>query len=154
MIDQPQIVQTQAKPAAVIHLVIPRAEMMKVFRPSIHELLDTIKTQGSTPAGPVFAHHFKITPETFDFEVGLPVTKSVTASGRVKPGEIPAAKVARTTYQGPYEGLPGAWGEFEKWMKANGLKPRGDIWEAYVAGPEATPDPKSYRTELNWPLAG
>ena len=154
MIDTPQIVQSERQQAAVIHLTIPRAEMMTQFGPSVHELFNAIKAQGVAPSGPVFAHHFKITPETFDFEVGLPVSTPVAVAGRVKPGEVPAAKVARTVYQGPYQGLPDAWGEFQKWIKASGLTPRGDIWEVYVEGPESSPDPNTYRTELNWPLSG
>lgn len=47
-------------------------------------------------------------------------------TGRVKPGELPAAsKVARTVYHGSYEGLGAAWSE-----------------------------PASWRTELNQPLVG
>jgi effector-binding domain-containing protein len=153
MIDEPQIVQSDQKAAAVIHLVIPRSEMMKEFGPAVHELIAVMEAQGSAPSGPVFAHHFKITPETFDFEVGFPVKKPVRESGRVKPGELPAAKVVRTEYRGPYEGLPAAWKEFSSWVKSNDLNPRSDIWEVYVAGPESGPDPSSYRTELNWPLA-
>ena len=50
--------------------------------------------------------------DTFDFELGVEVSTPVKATGRVKPGELRAAKVARTVYRGPYEGLPAAWGEF------------------------------------------
>lgn len=49
-------------------------------------------------------------PDTFDFEVGVPVAAPVAAAGRVKPGELPAATVARTVYHGDYSGLGEAWG--------------------------------------------
>jgi effector-binding domain-containing protein len=52
---------------------------------------------------------------TFDFEVGVKVAVPVKATGRLRSSELPAAMVARTIYSGPYEGLPSAWGEFNKW---------------------------------------
>jgi len=70
----------------------------------------------------------------------------------VKPGQLPAATIARTVYHGPYEGLGAAWGEFGTWIKAEGLAPRADLWECYVAGPESSPDPSKWRTELHRPL--
>jgi effector-binding domain-containing protein len=80
------------------------------------------------------------------------VAAPVQATGRVKPGELPAAKVARAIYSGPYEGLPSAWGEFDTWIKANGYEPADDLWELYSVGPQSTPDPANWRTELTRPL--
>ena len=76
----------------------------------------------------------------------------VTAVGRVKPGELPAATVARTAYHGPYEGLGPAWGEFDAWIASEGHKPAANLWECYTAGPESSPNPADWRTELNRPL--
>ena len=89
---------------------------------------------------------------TFDFELGVKVSAPVRANGRVKRGELPAARVARTIYSGSYEGLPAAWGEFTKWMEANGLKQAEDLWEVYSVGPQSSPDAADWRTELNRPL--
>src|SRR5258707_798700 len=90
--------------------------------------------------------------DTFDFELGVKVAAPVKATGRVKPGELPATKVARTIYSGPYEGLPSAWGEFDAWMKANNHEKAESLWELYSVGPQSTPDPANWRTELNRPL--
>jgi effector-binding domain-containing protein len=91
-------------------------------------------------------------PDIFDFEIGVPVKTPVSAAGRVKARQLPAATVARTVYRGPYEGLGPAWGEFDAWITARGHTPAPDLWECYVAGPEANPDPATWRTELNRPL--
>ena len=98
MIETPQITQTRAQAAAVIRLTVARSEMMKVFGPAVGELMSVLAAQGVEPVGAVFAHHLKMRPDTFDFELGVRVTSAVKASGRVKPGELPAAKVARTIY--------------------------------------------------------
>jgi len=152
MISTPQIIQTSRQEAAVIHLTVPRSEMMKVFGPAVRELMAELVAQGVESLGPVFAHHLKMSPETFDFELGVTTSAPVKAAGRVKPGQLPAAKVAHTVYSGPYEGLPSAWGEFNGWMKANGHEQAEDLWEVYSAGPHSSPDPANWRTELNRPL--
>ena len=152
MIDAPRIAQTIAQQTAIIRLTIPRAEMMTAFGPAVGELMATLAAQGIAPTGPVFAHHLKMTPGIFDFEVGVAVAAPVTATGRVKPSVWPAMKVVRTVYHGPYEGLPDAWGEFTEWIAANGHTPAEDLWECYVTGPHSSADSAMWQTELNRPL--
>jgi effector-binding domain-containing protein len=154
MIDTPQVTRTAARPAAVIHLTIPRGEMMSAFGPAVQELMSALAEQGVAPAGPVFAHHLRMEPGTFDFELGVPVAGPVAEAGRVKAGELPAATVARTVFHGDYASLPGAWGEFDAWIRANGHTPAADLWEVYATNPDSDPDPAAWRTELNRPLAG
>ena len=154
VLDTPQLVQTTAQTAAVIHLSVPRGDMMKVFGLAVGELMAALAEQGIKPEGAIFAHHLKMSADNFDFELGLRVSTPIKAIGRVKPGELPAAKVARTVYSGPYEGLPAAWSEFNKWIKANGYEQADDLWELYSIGPQSTPDPEGWRTELNRPLKG
>ena len=152
MLDTPQILQIARQLTAVIHLTVPREEIRRVMGPGLTELRNALAAQGVTPTGAWFTHHLRMDPAVFDFEIGLPVPVVVAAAGRVKAGYLPAATVARTVYRGPYEGLANAWGEFEAWIAANGHTPCPDVWECYVAGPEASPDSADYRTELNHPL--
>ena len=152
MISAPIIIQTNAEPAAVIHLTVPRSEMMKVFGPAVGELMTELAKQGVAPASAVFAHHLKMSSDTFDFELGVKIAAPVKAAGRVKPSELPAANVARTIYGGPYEGLFSAWGEFNTWIKANGHEQADDLWEIYSVGPQSSSNPADWQTELNRPL--
>lgn len=152
MLDEPQILKTDAQLTAIIRLTIPREEIQNVMGPGIAELMAAAAAQGIGPAGPVFSHHLRIDPDTFDFELGVPVTAPVAAAGRVKAGQLPAATVARTVYHGPYEGLGPAWEEFDAWIAAEGHTAAPDLWECYVAGPESNPDPAHWRTELKRPL--
>lgn len=153
MLATPQIIQTKVHEAAVIRLTIPRSEMMKVFGPAVSELMTVLAAQGVDPVGAVFAHHLKMSQDSFDFELGVKVSSPAKAAGRVKPGQLPGVKVARTVYSGPYEGLPSAWGEFDKWMRANGHEQAENLWEVYSVGPQSSPDSANWRTELNRPLA-
>ena len=59
---------------------------------------------------------------------------------------------ARTVYHGGYEGLGAAWRELDEWVVAEGRMAAPDLWESYLAGPESSPDPANWRTELNRPL--
>ena len=153
MIDAPSITATTATPTAVIRLRIPKAEIRQAMGPAHQELFATLAAQGVTPTGPWFSHHFRMDPNVWDFEVGVPVDRPVSPSGRVVSAELPAARVARTVYRGGYEGLGAGWGEFDAWIKREGLEPTGSLWEIYAAGPETGPDASAYRTELNRPLA-
>jgi effector-binding domain-containing protein len=152
MLDEPQIVQTTAQPAAVIRFTIPRAEIRTVMGPGHKELMAAVAAQGVATAGPWFSHHLRMDPGIFDFEIGVPVASPISAAGRVMPGELPAAKVVRTVYHGPYEKLGDAWGELDAWIKAAGYTPAPDLWEVYLAGPESSPGPATFRTELNRPI--
>ena len=133
-------------------MTVPRAEIKLVMGNGMKELIQTVNDQKILMAGPIFSHHFRMDPASFDFEIGVPVKSPVKAMGRVRPGSLPAARVARTVYHGDYEGLGAAWGEFEQWIKAQKLMAAPDLWEVYVTGPESSPDPSKWRTELNRPL--
>jgi len=152
MLDQPWITETSVQLTAAIRLTIPREEIRNVMGPGIAELMAAVAAQGIAPAGPVFSYHLRMDPHTFDFEIGVPVTTPVAAAGRVRPSQLPATTVARTVYRGPYEGLGAAWAEFDAWIVAEAHAPAPNLWECYVTGPAASPDPATWRTELNRPL--
>ena len=116
--------------------------------------MGTLASQGIAPAGPLFSHHLRMSPDMFDFELGVPVAAPVAAAGRVQPGQLPAAKVARAVYHGPYEGLAAAWAELDAWIAAQGERTAPGLWESYVAGPESGPDSATWRTELSHSLRG
>jgi effector-binding domain-containing protein len=120
--------------------------------PAITEVLNAVRAQGVGPAGPLFSHHFRMRPDVYDFEVGVPVSAAVVPTGRVIASELPAVTVVRATYQGNYDGLAAAWGQVDAWLKSTTYSPADDLWETYVAGPESGPDPSRWRTELNRPL--
>jgi effector-binding domain-containing protein len=154
MIDTPHITQIAAQTTAVVRLSNPPEEMRAVVGPGIGELMKTVAAQGVGPAGPWFIHMLRMTPEVWDFEIGVPVRSPVEPVGRVTASSLPAATVARTVHRGGYEGLPAAWGEFDAWIAKSGRKPAADLWDVYVVGPETSRNPADWRTEMNRPLVG
>ena len=153
MLDKTEIIDSPPQLTAVIHLTVPATEIRKVMGPGIGEVRQAVAAQGVAIGGAWFTHHFKTPDSTFDFEVGVAVPHAVQPAGRMKPGTLPAGKVAHAVYHGPYENLGAAWGEFMSWIAAQGHTPARDLWEVYVVGPDANPDPKAWRTEFYRPLA-
>ena len=153
MLDIPQFIQTVEQLTAVIHLTVPRAEISHVMGPAMTEITSTIAAQGATITGPCFSYHQKRPTDIFDFEAGFPVSRPITTAGRVKMSKLPAVKVVQTIYQGGYEGLGAAWGEFCKWIEAKELNVQESLWECYLTDSESNPDPAKCQTELNRPLS-
>ncbi len=148
MLERPLITRSFAQPLAVLHQTVPRAEIRNVMGPGLAEVRNVVVAQGIEITGPWLTHHLQMDPEVFDFEICLPVASPIAATGRVRPGVSHAAWVAQTVYQGGYEGLGAAWGEFIAWMEGEGHTPAEDLWEVYLAGPEASDDPAMWRTQL------
>jgi len=73
MIENPRIVQTEASRTAVIRMVIPKDAIQREMGPGIQELMAAVAAQGIGPAGPWYSHHFRIDPQVWDFEIGVPV---------------------------------------------------------------------------------
>jgi len=153
MLEQPEIVESPAQLVACVHVSVPREQIRAVMGPGIQEVMGVVSAQGQTPTGPWLTHHLKDPDERFDFEICVPIGKPIAANGRVRTGTLPAARVARAVYVGPYEGLGAAWGELRAWIEAHGHRRAEGLWERYTQGPESGPDGATYRTELNQPLA-
>jgi len=149
MIEVPQIVQSEEQPTAVIHLTASLAGIEQVMDPAIREVLSALAGQGASPAGPCLSFHLRRPTDTFDFEVGFPVSKVITPVGRVRMSKLPTGRVASTVYRGAYEGLGAAWGEFGAWIESEGLEAGDVFWESYATGPESRADPNEWRTRLN-----
>ena len=150
MITTPAVITTQEIITAVIHLVIPGRDMPKYMDPAIQEIIKVLADQGISSAGPMFSYHHRRPSDTFDFEIGFPVSKAIKSEGRVVNGALPMENVVRSVYQGPYEGLAQAWGELQSWVREQKLPESGRFWECYLTNPDEVKDPQEYRTELNW----
>lgn len=150
MITLPELTTTPQQATAAIHLVIPGKDMGRYMDPAIQEIINLITEQGVSITGPMFSYHHRRPSDTFDFEIGFPVSNAVKEEGRVKNSTLPAVKVARAVYQGPYEHLGEAWGELEGWVRERKLSGSGHFYECYLNNPDDVNDPKDYRTELNW----
>jgi effector-binding domain-containing protein len=149
---EPELVDLDEMPTAVIHGVIPMSEMVGFFDRSFTELTEVLAAQGLTPTGAAFARYAGPPGETVDLEVGFPVHGVVSAEGRVRAGTLPGGRVARLVHVGAFDGLGESWGRLGEWIGAQGLTPGADMWEVYVTEPSPDMDPADLRTELCWTI--
>ena len=98
MIETPQVVRADAQLTAALRVTVPRNEIQKVMGPGLGEIMGVLGAQGIASAGPWFTHHLRMDPAVFDFEICVPISTPVVATGRVKPSEWPAMSVVRTVY--------------------------------------------------------
>lgn len=152
MLETPTVVQSPSQKLAAIKIVVPRPDIVKVMGPAIQEIFSVMAEQGISPTGPLTAYHVNVDSKVFDFEVGFPIADEIEPGGRVRSFEMPASRVVRTVYQGPYEGLFDAWTEFKKWVDQSEYRPAPTLWEAYLTDPTIVTDPANWRTELNQPI--
>lgn len=134
---------------AVIPMVAPFEDLKAVVGPAIGEVAMALQQSSLMPCGALFVLVRSKRDGVFDFEVGFPVPQEVVPSGRVVSSELPAVRVARLLYQGGYEGLADAWAELDQWVESEGLAASEMGWEFYVRGPESSPDPSEWWTELS-----
>jgi effector-binding domain-containing protein len=146
----PELADLTETPTAVIHGVVPMAEIAEFFDRSFSELASVLDGQGIAPTGPAFARYAGPPGATADLEVGFPVRAPVSPAGQVHPSSLPAGRVARMVHAGGYDQLGGTWARLGAWIAEQGLAPGTDLWEVYVTEPNPEMDPADLRTELFW----
>jgi effector-binding domain-containing protein len=83
-------------------------------------------------------------------EIGVQVTRSFVAAGRVVPSTLPAGEAATTVHQGPPSELGAAHDAVRTWCSARHRALTGVSWEIY-----GDPDPQTghFDVAVYWQLA-
>jgi len=135
-----EMVETQEQPTLVLKTVTPVSELPKILGQAFMDIVTHIMELGEQPVGPAFVGYFNMDMERLELEIGFPVSKSLPNKGEIQPSSIPAGKQVSCMYKGPYMGMPPAYEEIEKWIKDNGYKPLGPVYEHYFNSPEEVPE--------------
>jgi effector-binding domain-containing protein len=149
-VTDPELADETETITAVIHGVVPMAEIAAFFDRSFSELATVLDEQGIVPTGPAFARYAGPPGESADLEVGFPVDTRMSSKGEVHASSLPPGRVARLVHAGDYDQLGEAWGRLGAWITEQGLSPGADLWEVYVTEPSPDMDPADLRTELFW----
>jgi effector-binding domain-containing protein len=143
-----------AQPVMSIRMRTAVQELPNVLGKAFGDVAMAIGEQGQQPRGPPFVAYYNMDMQDLDIEVGFPVAKKLQAKGEVKPGEIPAGKVATTVYTGPYgDGMKAAYEALAKLVEEKGEVPTGIVYEIYFNSPMDTP-PEKLQTQIVFPLKG
>ena len=144
----PQSVDLPARPAAVVRIEGPVAEMPRMMGEAFDLTMKAITSAGASYAGHPFARYFSFGPQ-IAAEVGFPFSGTVTPTERVYLCELPGGQAVMTTHVGPYDTIGEAWERVQAWMKEHDLRSSGAPWEAYLTGPH---DPGPPITEIFFPV--
>jgi effector-binding domain-containing protein len=144
--------RTTASPTAVIKANTTRREFPTLWRTLLDEVWAFL---GSKPGLRVGGHNVMLYRNGLPgvelaVEVGVQVTKSFEASGRVVPSVLPAGEAARTVHKGTPSEIGAAHDAVRAWCSAQRRQLTGVSWEIY-----GDPDPQTGRFDVAvyWQLA-
>ena len=146
------------QPVLVVRRRIKPSEVASTLAEALGVVFLQAQQTGAALAGQPFTRYVEWGPGIWTIEPGLPVVAHGKASsgneGGVRAETLPGGAAAVMTHTGSYDGLSAAHAAVQQWIEAQGLKPAGAPWEVYVTDPADFPDPKDWKTEIFWPLAG
>ena len=145
-----QVTQHDEQPTAGIREQVPIGELTEFFARAFQETMAYLQSRGVNPVGPPFGKYYGTPDETVDVEAGFPVDVTITPSGDVIPGSLPAGNVIETLHVGSYDTMHRSYSELERYFTATGLKPGSIMWESYLSDPATEPDPNTWRTQICW----
>ena len=151
MAPEPELMEVEATPTAVIRGSVPITEITTFYDRSFTEVAAVIGRQGRSPQG-AFGLYLAPPGDVVELEVGFAVEADIEPDGNVTPSSLPGGRVARLVHHGAYDGLGEAWGALMTWVGKQGLAPAGPMWEVYVTDPTPETDPASLRTDLFCPV--
>ena len=147
-----EIKKQSAQPVMSIRTRTTVQNLPTVLGKAFGDVAMAIGEQGQQPQGPPFVAYYNMDMNDLDIEVGFPVAKKLQAKGDVKPGEIPAGKVATTVYTGPYgDMMKAAYEALGKYVEEKGQVPAGVVYEIYFNNPMDTA-PEKLQTQIVFPL--
>ncbi|MGY0497361.1 MerR family transcriptional regulator [Nocardia sp. FBN12] len=122
-----------------------------VIGPLFDELAGRLAEAGIAIAGPAIAYYDPRDDGTVGVHACMPVTVEPDAAPDFTIVDLPALEqVASTIHRGNVSGIGAAWQAFGRWVEDNGYRTSAPCREVTL---EWTPDPDSWVTELQEPLA-
>ncbi len=90
--------------------------------------------------------------ENVEIITWMTVNGSYTDTEHVKFKTLPAVKVASCIIKGSYDQMGEAYATVAAWIKANGYKMNGHMFNIYHVSPAQTQNPDEYVTEACFPV--
>ena len=146
-----------AQPVIVVRRRIKPSEVAATLGEALGLVFTHAQQKGIALAGQPFTRYLEWGPGLWTIEAGMPVianTSEAPPEAGARPDMLPGGFVATTTHAGPYDKLSEAHAAIQQWIEAEGLTAAGAPWEVYTTDPADYPDPKDWKTEVFWPVAG
>lgn len=145
-----KVVMTMPQQAIAIRERVKTGDIPQAFGRMFRELMPVIQKEVRC-VGPPFAFYHSWSDEETDMEVGFPIAGEGVTKGAIRPFQLPAVTAVTAMHVGPYDRLMETYNEMLEWMKANGKRPAGYMWEEYLNSPDDVP-PEKLMTRLIWPF--
>ena len=137
--------------AATVHMVVPHYEDEGMLWAKMAEVKTPL-----IPADPclAIAEFFddEYKDENVEIEVSMTVKGTYEDTENVKFKTLPAVKVASCIVKGSYDQMGEAYATVVSWIKENGYKMNGPMFNIYHVGPVQTQDPNEFVTEACFPV--
>jgi AraC family transcriptional regulator len=143
-----------AQPILFIRRQAAQSEIADVLGQCLGMVFGHCQKAGHAVAGQPFTRYPSAGPGLVTLEVGCPLAAPVPGDGEIEAGFLQSGAAAVAVHAGPYDQLRETYAAVERWMEDRGERPGGPPWEVYVTDPGDYPDPKDWRTEVYWPMAG
>jgi AraC family transcriptional regulator len=147
-----------AQPVLVVRRRVRRAEIAATIAAELPKVFLHAQQRGTAIAGYPITRYLETSMGLVTLETGLRVTAhsgewtAGDGEGDVLAETLPGGPAAVTIHSGPYDQLQAAYAALEEWIAANGFRPAGAPWEAYLNDPADHPNPQDWKTEVCWPV--
>ena len=150
-----QIDRIELEPRTMLglHETVKMADLTDYFMRAFEASAAELAEQGLAPAGPPLALYHGMPTDTVDVTAGFPVAGTAHGSGDVVVTDLPVGEAVTSIYTGPYDGMTRTYDEIAVWLREHNLATGADMWEEYLTGPDADPDPATWQTRIVLPLA-
>lgn len=145
-----KVMMTMPQPAIAIRERVKTGDIPQAFGQMFQELMQVLEKEVRC-VGPPFAYYHSWSDDETDMAVGFPIAGEGVTKGRIRPFQLPAVQAATAVHVGPYDKLMESYNVLLEWMKANGKRPAGYMWEEYLNSPDDVP-PEKLMTRLIWPI--
>lgn len=114
-----------------------------------------LAANGLQMAGAPVAITIKTTPESWEFEAGMPIAEmpdlEIDPASPVQIRRTQGGKAVRGISVGPYSEITGNWQKVMAWAAAHGFEATGSPWEQYLSDPGDTAE-EELVTHLHLPV--
>jgi effector-binding domain-containing protein len=150
-----QVKHLPTQPIISIRASVPHEAVMRFYEQSQAELHAYAQQIGVAITGPKMSLWYSgphDSPTHTDIETALPVAHLVPAQGRIQSRALPAGRVVFTIHQGAYDTLGEAFAAVWRFIEQQHAVAAGPPHDLVLVGPDDTPDPADYQTEVAWPI--
>jgi len=159
MNQEPRIEDRAAQHYAGIPKTVTMASISEAVDEALPELFGWLAQNALQPSGPPIIRYLVINmAANLQIELGVPVAAPVAASGRIRPGILPAGRYGVVRHVGPYDELAASNAALLAWAGTHGVEfdaeetAEGSVWrsrvEHYLTDPSAEPDPAKWEVDV------